>query len=327
MSERETLLDSIANTTKDYRAGEITEPTPEHVDRWIRQFDDDVQVPMMRELDYVFKRTYCSKDKVVSLLRTLVRRPPNRSTHSVCSFWRRADILNIQQNGESQSVIRSLFGGVLHFECDLDIDQTTPDDNVFVYLDDALFIGNRIIRDLTDWMPQAPTKATVYICIFASHPGGEHWCRMRVAQIADQLGKEIDLQFWRFYGFENRKYFRNGSGVLWPTVEVYQDDSFAPRQLGIEAVYPFATEQGRQLLERAFLNAGFLIQGFASNPSPILKPLGFSPFAPGFGSLFVTYRNCPNNCPLALWYGDSSYGPNHPLGRWYPLFPRKTYDP
>ena len=34
----------------------------------------------------------------------------------------------------------------------------------------------------------------------------------------------------------------------------------------------------------------------------------------GFGSLIVTYRNCPNNAPLALWVDAP----------WYPLFPRTT---
>jgi hypothetical protein len=34
----------------------------------------------------------------------------------------------------------------------------------------------------------------------------------------------------------------------------------------------------------------------------------------GFGSLIVTFRNCPNNAPLALWAGDP----------WHPLFPRTT---
>lgn len=34
----------------------------------------------------------------------------------------------------------------------------------------------------------------------------------------------------------------------------------------------------------------------------------------GFGSMLVTFRNCPNNSPLALWAGDP----------WYPLFPRKV---
>lgn len=34
----------------------------------------------------------------------------------------------------------------------------------------------------------------------------------------------------------------------------------------------------------------------------------------GFGSLIVTFSNCPNNAPLAFWV-DSP---------WYPLFPRAT---
>ena len=66
--------------------------------------------------------------------------------------------------------------------------------------------------------------------------------------------------------------------------------------------------------ENSYRLAGHRIRGFANDPNPRLKPLGFSPFEPGFGSLFVTFRNCPNNSPLALWYGDPySYPENHPL--------------
>ncbi len=323
MAERENLLTSIASTIRDYRAGEIAEPTPEHVDRWIRQFSDDVQVPMLRELDYVFKRAYYSKDRMLSLLRTLVKHPPNRSAQSPCSFWQRAQILNIQQAGESQSVIRNLFGAALHYECNLHIDQITGDGHTFVYLDDALFTGNRIIRDLTEWMQQVPEKATVYICVIGSHTGGEYWCQMRVPQIAEEFGKEIDLRFWRFYKFENRKYYRNISEVLWPTADVCDIDGFEPRHPVRSDNQFFTNEPNRRLLEREFLSAGIQIQSFANNPSTVLKPLGFSPFFPGFGSLFVTYRNCPNNCPLALWWGDPSLPAHYTLSRWYPLFPRK----
>ena len=44
----------------------------------------------------------------------------------------------------------------------------------------------------------------------------------------------------------------------------------------------------------------------------------------GFGSVFITYRNIANNCPLALWWGDTSFPPSHPFSKWYPLFPRKV---
>jgi hypothetical protein len=52
--------------------------------------------------------------------------------------------------------------------------------------------------------------------------------------------------------------------------------------------------------------------------------MGFEYFESlGFGSVFITYRNIANNCPLVLWWGDTNYHPSHPFSKWYPLFPRK----
>ena len=64
MSKRGDLLESIANTVADYRTGEIPEPTPNHVDRWISQFNEAVQVSLLREIDHVFKKTHFSKADV-----------------------------------------------------------------------------------------------------------------------------------------------------------------------------------------------------------------------------------------------------------------------
>lgn len=245
MTERSDLLATIAGTIRDYRAGEIAEPTPGQVDRWVGQFDRAVQVPMLRELAYVFKRTYYAKSRIVHILRTLAHHPPNRSTQSPCAFWQRAQLLDVQQDGGSQSEIRNLFGGVLHYECGLHIDRTVSDGQTFVYLDDALFTGNRIIRDLEGWMQKAPQKATVYICVIASHRYGQYWCQTRVPQIADEYGKEIDLRFWRFVLYENRLSYRNQSDVLWPVASTYNADGFAPRQPGSGRNRPFTNESNR----------------------------------------------------------------------------------
>ena len=79
------------------------------------------------------------------------------------------------------------------------------------------------------------------------------------------------------------------------------------------------------MLERELLLAGMHIRSLSQNPSPALRPLGFGPFGLGFGSTIVTYRNCPNNTPLALWWGDPQAEPAHPFARWYPLVQRRTY--
>jgi hypothetical protein len=77
-------------------------------------------------------------------------------------------------------------------------------------------------------------------------------------------------------------------------------------------------------VEQAFLAVGAKLFCVAQNPAPSVRPMGFEVIGTiGFGTPIVTWRNIANNCPLALWYGDLSYGPGHPLGMWYPLFPRK----
>ena len=43
MSQRNELLASIANTIQDYRGGSIPQPIPDHVERWVQQFDANNQ--------------------------------------------------------------------------------------------------------------------------------------------------------------------------------------------------------------------------------------------------------------------------------------------
>ncbi len=319
MTERENLLASIATTIKDYRAGEIAEPTAVHVDRWIRQFGEDIQVPMLRELDHVFKTTYVSRSKAQQLLAKIVNSFPR-------DFWRSAYILDVQQNGSSQAEMRGLLMPILHQYHGTDINYDGAVGGEYIYLDDAIFTGERVIADLSNWMRRnAPDHGTLHLMVMALHEGGRYWIERNEERF--KSGKQFSMRFWTFEGFafENRRAYRNRSDVLWPTFSIDLGGDFQPRQPGFGTSRLFTGEPGRQLLERELYNAGLKIQGLAANPSPRLKPLGFSPFYPGFGSLFVTYRNCPNNCPLALWYGDPQYGPNHPLGRWYPLLQRKPY--
>ena len=157
MTERSGLLASIASTIKDYRAGEIAEPTPDHVDRWIKQFDQDAQIPMLRELDHVFKQTYVSRDRAQQLFATIADRFP-------LEFWQNANILNIQRNGHSQAEIRELFLQILRERYDSDISYRGSEEGAFVYLDDAIFTGTRVIEDLSDWTQNhAPAKVSLHI--------------------------------------------------------------------------------------------------------------------------------------------------------------------
>ena len=77
----------------------------------------------------------------------------------------------------------------------------------------------------------------------------------------------------------------------------------------------FSSDAAKILLEQEFLKAGVYIRNICPNLSAVQRPLGHMTLETlGFGSLIVTYRNCPNNAPLAFWVDTP----------WYPLFPRTT---
>lgn len=255
-----------------------------------------------------------------------------------CTFWGTSHMLDIQQNGHSQSEIRALFGDALMERCGLKLDCCGHPDGAFIYLDDVLFSGGRIGDDLECWITgEAPAKATVHVIVIAAHRFGEWKCTSRVRAAAKNAGKIIDFHFWAALRIENRNRYRNKSEVLWPTA--IPDDADLKAYMAEEQKYPFvarqsgeipehaffSSEQGRQLLERELLLAGMRIRSFSQNPNRALRPLGFSPFGLGFGSMIATYRNCPNNTPLALWWGDPKADADHPFSKWYPLLPRKTY--
>ncbi|MDI6763985.1 MAG: hypothetical protein QME83_13285 [Thermodesulfobacteriota bacterium] len=337
MSERNALLASIAGTIKDYRAGEIEEPTPEHVGRWIKQFDGEVRVPLLRELDHILKHTYFSRKQVTTFLKGLVGENELAGSDP-CGYWGKAHFLRIQQNGHSQEELLAIFDEVLQRKCGFTTAGCGRPGGDFIYLDDAMFSGGRVGSDLAAWIQdKAPVKATVHVIAVATHTFAEYKMPQRLDQVTNDQKKKINLKIWRIEAFENKLINRNISEVLWP-VELPVDEAlkayleeekkfpFKPRSPGGKTTHGiFSSEEGRQLVEWELLLAGLRIRSFCQNPSQALRPLGFSPFGLGFGSMIVTFRNCPNNCPLALWWGDPDADPNHPFSKWYPLLPRKTY--
>ena len=337
MTVRQQFLESIATTTADYRADELPAPTPAHVDRWVRQFNTDVQIPILTELDHVLKCTYFSRCSIETFLKGLVTNPKLAGADP-CAFWRKANFLDIQKNGHSQKEMLLLFSQILESICGVTIDACGSEDGDFIFLDDAIFSGTSVKNDLVPWIEtKAPATAKVHVISIALYTGSEWVFRKPIASAIQSSGKKIAIKRWRAIELENQKSHKDTSEVFWPIglpdyadVQAYaaseEQFTFDPRRPGGTTSHPiFSSEEGRQALELHLLSAGVKIRGFCSAPKSILRPLGFSRFGLGFGSTIVTYRNCPNNAPLALWWGDPNASDTHPFSKWYPLFPRKTY--
>lgn len=333
MDTRIQLLTAIASTISTYRLGEIPVATIQHVERWINQFSPENQLVVLQEMDQMLKKFFLTKEWFINYLRRLLRNQ-ELAGDLPSDYWRRANILNIQQHGDSQHEFIEILESCLIEEFNISMSECGSIGGDYIYLDDVIFSGNRVGNDLEAWIRvQAPNVASIHVIVAAYHTYGKYSLENRLNKVIAESGKNICIKYWRMGIVENRNAYKNSSGVLWPA-DIPDEQNvinylakptrfpFKPRVMN-DFVGPFSSVEGRNVLEQEFLVAGAKIISNIDNPKPTMRPLGYSPFGVGFGSLIVTYRNCPNNCPLALWWGDAeaTSGALH----WYPLLPRKTY--
>jgi hypothetical protein len=330
------LLASIASTISDYRTGEIPTPTAAHVDRWISQFQPNVRQPMLEELDHILKQTYFSQARVVQWLGMLARAPNFVGTVPQ-SFWAGVNVLRLQTRGSSQTDMLALLASIVQTQFGVNLGASAAPLGPYLYLDDFLFTGNTAIGDLEKWIASAaPPHIDLHLVVVAVHTYGEYYVDKKLKAAAKQAGKTLSLKIWRSGAFEDRKWFINSSEVFRPTVaagDPYVDAYVAqlnaqkwPPALRAAGAMPstgiFRSAATRDVLEWELLCAGARLIAQCANPKRVMRPLGFSTMPTlGFGAHVVTFRNCPNNVPLALWWGDSTATTG--ALAWYPLLPRR----
>ena len=177
----------------------------------------------------------------------------------------------------------------------------------------------------------------LHVIVICYHKSGQWYANRELTR--ETRPRDIDLQWWRAATLEDWRKPENNDAlnVLWPLklpddhyVKQWLDDVpddrrfFDPRR-----PFPgqgnkfFDSEAGRNTMEQAFLIKGAYIRSLPKEGSELMRPLGYNKLrGAGFGTMFATYRNCPNNCPLVMWWGDQGAG--YPLNQWYPLLPRRV---
>ncbi|MFA0998221.1 MULTISPECIES: phosphoribosyltransferase-like protein [Pseudomonas syringae group] len=325
MPERQRLIAELLAIMFDYKQGRINEPDEAHVERWIAQFDEDAQLDVLRETVHILKETYFSKSEIEETFSGLIY--DDDFGDDATGFWSEASLLDIQQGGNSQRDLVNMFSRLVEEELGEEVEINSDNSNNYFYLDDAVFSGNRLLTDITSWINQsAPQNASLYIVVIALHSYGKFNVGRRLDQIIRDSGKNINYSWKYVVEFEDRLYHNSTTDVLRPKSAPDNDDvadyiaemtrppAFRTgNSRGGHAI--FSSAAGRELIEQQFLIAGARIRKICPNLPVRHRPLGYNSLDMlGFGSMFVTYRNCPNNAPLALWVGDP----------WYPLFPRST---
>jgi hypothetical protein len=283
-------------------------------------------------MDHVLSRVYVSRRACEEELARIVT-SSKLALPTPIEFWSKVNFLRIQDKGESQRVMLSLFEEALQKETGLTLTQCGSPGGPYFYLDDCIFTATHVRWNIINWLKsdRAPQAARIHVLTLANHKGRLQCTTNKIHQEAKSANKDIAIQAW-WRCKELADCSCGGETDCLHPMTFPQDDPNVQRLLTVLAQHGhapsaritattgankvFSSEARRRVLEQEFLKAGARIK---YELCPHLQenqwPLGYDVFkCVGFGSLLVTYRNCPNNSPLALWAGDP----------WFPLFPRKT---
>jgi hypothetical protein len=159
MCDRQQLLQSIAATTADYRAGAIPAITPEHVDAWVRQFqqfnfDEQHQLIILGEMDRILKRYYVSQETATGFLQGIIGSQAIFGADPSVGVAG-TKFLRIQRKGSSQNELLDLMAEAVEQQYGFGLDDCGENPDRYLYLDDCIYSGNTIAHDLENWFPQA----------------------------------------------------------------------------------------------------------------------------------------------------------------------------
>lgn len=337
------LLQSIATTVADYRAGEIAPIDPDHVERWIHQFDEEDRLVILQEMDRILQRYYLSRQKAIQLLEELLDTKDLFGDYPA-QIIRTSHFLNIQGGGQSQRKTLELLNQLTVGRYNTSVFERPVNLVRYFYLDDILFSGNRVLNDIRDWLPQALPNTDLHLVFNVIHEQGLRYVVNKLNPLVKEKG--IRIQFWQDFPAIQNDSNGNAYECFWP-MECSGDDFVNTyikevRRRAEEKNWPtrifrperryfketvFSSAEARHRIEQAFLRKGAYLVSLAENPNAHMRPMGFEVLETlGFGALVVTYRNIANNCPLVLWWGNPAMREDNPLSQWYPLFPRRTYE-
>lgn len=345
MDEFSQLKEDIADIIKNYKRNELWfELNSKHVDKWIRQFEEDEQLIVLRETFNLLNNNYMDKKKVKAYFNEIwncsgiMGDNPEEELDDI-------QFLNIQRKGTSQSSLIELLEKTYLKEHDVNINKKNHSGiKKYIYIDDCMYTGQTVRNDIKYWIDNCePNCNTELILVFLGlFTGNLDYKQKEIEQIC--ADRNIQVKFFSEITYNNNIYSTDESyDFLWPEkiegneyVDAYIEELENERSVKSKKGLDFRTWidnnnntftsiEDRRVFEQALLKAGAYIVSLPANRNPRIRPMGFSSsISLGFGAFFATYLNISNNCPLAFWWGDPWKDKTDTLGKWYPLLPREV---
>jgi hypothetical protein len=344
--------EQIFEIIKDYQcdyAKRKFEITVEHIIAWASQFGDDAEF-VLKELLHFLPEIYISKEKAKNLLRTrLLEIQKFYGYKTMNEMVLNTYFFDVQKGYKSQTEILSIVDDILKTEFMVNYkDHIDKPKTNYIYFDDVLATGGTVYRDLATWLETKEdvknenykaiinkTK-TLAVSLFCYHSFGFNNMEWRLMKQFDDKIKKV-LLVGTDYVVENHiktKWIAENQRLncVYPideqskstleylaSLETEYDSvpAFRPSNLPKKETF-FSSPENRIKFERIFLEKGIelLNKVQTENPDKRKRPLGDTVRSHktfGTGTLFFTWRNISNTCPLVFWWDVTGHN-------WLPLF-------
>lgn len=312
------LIEEVYSKIEDYRTDENTHlvrMTTERIRVWINQFDDDLRVPILTELNSIFKERYCSKTKVKEFLDQVISvLTKDFNFLNTIDFLKNSDFLNLQYDGKSQRIMLTLFDELIQEKYGLSLEDCGTNSKKYsIYIDDILCTGLTLISDIKNWSEknfsqdktnkQAITENLTNL-VFAYVFVHKKNYRKKVAEMRYKISADVSTKhkMYRFIEIENGVSVNSKIDLILPLEEGQTDrvreyeaeitnrvDQRANEQgwnIGQNEFYRsanlpnkeefFTSSENRKIVENAFLQKGIQILDNANSHIPNMRALGYS---------------------------------------------------
>lgn len=341
------LEESIADKIKNYQKHlNYWKFDDKHVDIWIKQFPEEERGIVLTETDSLLSHNYIKKSKIKDFFEKIWDTKEIMGENPIMSLSQ-IQFLDIQIKGHSQKRLVNLLEEYYIKTKGVTInryDNTNSNINKYIYLDDCMYTGFTLIKDISNWIDNMNLNSNMQLDIIflGEYNGNFDYVNGFLIKKCNEKG--ITVKIYSMYEYNNNFHYVPPYDVLWPQ---YMDDDeyvnayvqymeeqkkitgkgglgFRNTYLGEESDL-FTSSYNRVVLEKALLKKGAYICSLPQNRNERMKPMGYSHgISLGFGAFFATCFNISNNCPLAFWWGDLWSSSSETLGKWYPLLPREV---
>jgi hypothetical protein len=344
------LAQQILEVIEDYQRDTGTQINRDRVLTWARQFDQNDQEFLLVEfLHLLGKGIYLSKQGAIeSLERRLEQLRAQLGYATIPDLLDETVFLNLQANEKSQREILALLDQILQLQFNRTVAGCGgQSQRNFIYFDDAMNTGKTIFRQTLAWLKELDAsgveryvkvnKRTIrlVISVFCHHSLA--WANLRWQyklklnndEIMNRVTLISDYVIENHIRFPDQRLnlvypYRDQPGDINAYLQglqatAYEDRAYrGPNQPLTETF--FSSRENRLRFESILLKKGIGILQRVAHLGPQHRPLGdtyphYKTF--GTGTMYFTWRNISNTCPLVFWWDNPAHG-------WRSLFPLRN---